>query len=99
MDEKKHRLRDLLPGYDSEWNCSGPKKGYSGTAVFFPKQDEGWYGKGGAKGGSGDGGSTSDGPVSQREIVQSRGSVALLQYRAVSGRPSLPLISCGFASR
>lgn len=69
MDEKKHRLRDLLPGYDSEWNCSGPKKGYAGTAVFFPKQDEGWYGKGGAKGGSGGGGSTSDEPVSQRKVV------------------------------
>lgn len=68
MDDKKHRLRDLLPGYDSEWNCSGPKKGYSGTAVFFPMQEEGWYGKGGAKGGSGGGGgSTSDEPVGNNE--------------------------------
>lgn len=32
--------QDVLPGYDSAWTCSGTKKGYAGSAVFFPKQAE-----------------------------------------------------------
>eukprot|EP00752_Nemacystus_decipiens_P006512 g5864.t1 len=66
VDDKKHCLRELLPGYDSEWNCSGAKKGYSGTAVFFPNQDGGWYGKGGARGGAGNEGSMSDEPAKKK---------------------------------
>lgn len=61
------RAQDVLPGYASEWSCSTTKKGYSGTAVFFTKQAEGWTGDGGGKGATGNsspGDDDDDEPVS-----------------------------------
>ncbi|CAM9908105.1 unnamed protein product, partial [Discosporangium mesarthrocarpum] len=45
-DVESMRKQDLIPGYESVWSCSTTKKGYSGTAVFFPKQNEPWKGQG-----------------------------------------------------
>lgn len=61
------RKLDILPGYASEWSCSTAKKGYAGTAVFFPYQEEEWKGDGSGKGATGNR-SASDEPVRVQPI-------------------------------
>ncbi|CAN0336999.1 unnamed protein product, partial [Hapterophycus canaliculatus] len=64
-DIEAMRKLDILPGYASEWSCSTTKKGYAGTAVFFPQQAEGWAGDGGGKGATGNR-SASDEPAKKK---------------------------------
>lgn len=61
-DVEGMKEQDILPGYDSAWSCSTTKKGYAGSAVFFPKQAERWRVQGE---GAGEGEGETDGPVSQ----------------------------------